>query len=108
MPRAKTALFATVVILSNVGGNALLNAGVKGSSVAIGVLGVALLVLWALARMTLLSWADLSWVLPVTALGYPLSAAAGRVFFEEPVSAERWLGAVLVAAGAALAGARER
>ena len=40
--------------------------------------GVALLILWLLSRMTLLSWADLSYVLPVTSIGYVLTALAGQ------------------------------
>ena len=32
--------------------------------------------------MALLSWADLSYVLPVTAIGYVLVALVGRVFLQ--------------------------
>ena len=42
-------------------------------------LGVLLLILWLLSRMALLSWADLSYVLPVTSIGYVLVALAGKV-----------------------------
>ena len=42
-------------------------------------LGVSLLILWMLSRMALLSWADLSYVLPVTSIGYVLVALAGRI-----------------------------
>ena len=41
-------------------------------------LGVLLLILWLLSRMALLSWADLSYVLPVTSIGYVLVALAGQ------------------------------
>ena len=41
-------------------------------------LGVVLLILWMLSRMALLSWADLSYVLPVTSIGYVLVALAGQ------------------------------
>jgi uncharacterized membrane protein len=108
MPRAKTAIFTALVILTNVAGNALLNAGVKGADLAILAAGVALLIVWTVSRMALLSWADLTWVLPVTAIGYALNAAAGRVFFHEAVSAERWLGALCVTAGAVMVGMKER
>ena len=40
---------------------------------------MSLLILWMLSRMTLLSWADLTYVLPVTALGYVLTVLMGRV-----------------------------
>ena len=32
------------------------------------LVGIALLILWTLSRMALLSWADLSYVLPVTSV----------------------------------------
>ncbi|MEP7361985.1 MAG: hypothetical protein ABI972_01920 [Acidobacteriota bacterium] len=97
-----------MVVLSNLAGNLCLNWGMKQSGELLQpavVAGVALLIVWTLARMALLSWADLSFVLPVTAVGYVLSAAAGMVFFGEHVAAERWAGAALVTVGAALVGA---
>jgi drug/metabolite transporter (DMT)-like permease len=65
-------------------------------------LGVLLLILWLASRMTLLSWADLSYVLPVTSIGYVLVAVAGRVLLHEQISAKRWMGIVLIMAGVAL------
>jgi uncharacterized membrane protein len=58
-----------------------------------------------LTRMTLLSWADLSFVLPVTAIGYALSALAGKLFLNEIVTPVRWVGIGLIVAGAALVAA---
>lgn len=66
--------------------------------------GIALLVLWLLTRMALMSWADLSFVLPVTSVGYVLSALLGRVFLHETVSIERWAGTLLIFVGAGLVG----
>jgi uncharacterized membrane protein len=54
--------------------------------------------------MTLLSWADLSFVVPVTAVGYALAAVAGHFLLGENVSLPRWAGALLIAAGTALVG----
>ena len=105
--RAKTAAFTAFVVVSNVAGNSVINWGIKSERYGIAVLGVALLILWLLARMTLLSWADLSWVLPVTAIGYVLSALAGQVFFHEPVTGVRWLGTALIAVGAAVVALQE-
>ena len=65
-------------------------------------LGVLLLILWLASRMALLSWADLSYVLPVTSVGYVLVAIAGRVLLNEQISATRWLGIALIMAGVAL------
>jgi uncharacterized membrane protein len=57
-----------------------------------------------LSNMALLSWADLSYVLPVTAIGYVLVAFAGIVFLGERVSTARWAGIVLITVGVALVG----
>ena len=45
-------------------------------------LGISLLIVWLLSRMALLSWADLSYVLPVTSLGYVASALLGALLPE--------------------------
>src|SRR5690349_25097605 len=65
-------------------------------------LGVGLLILWMLSRMALLSWADLSYVLPVTSIGYVLVAIVGRMLLNEQISNKRWFGIVLIMAGVAL------
>jgi uncharacterized membrane protein len=65
---------------------------------------VALLILWTLTQMALLSWADLSYVMPVTASGYVVTAFAGKLFLGETVSPARWVGIVLVTAGVILVG----
>ena len=51
------------------------------------LLGVSLLILWLLSRMALMSWADLSFVLPITSIGYVLSALVGKFFLAENISA---------------------
>jgi drug/metabolite transporter (DMT)-like permease len=116
----KTCIAAAVVVLSNVAGNASLSRGLHGHGPAPGagplaylaaflnpwvVAGVCLLILWMLSRMALLSWADLSYVLPVTASGYVLTAVAGHVLLGEHLSAARWAGTALIVAGVALVGA---
>src|ERR1022692_2778087 len=67
-------------------------------------LGIAMLILALLTRMALLSLADLSFVLPVTAIGYVLAALFGRVFLHEAVSAQQWMGTVLIFMGTGLVG----
>jgi uncharacterized membrane protein len=101
---AKARLLTVFVILSNVAGNLFLSFGMKGSGLVFLVLGVVLLTSWMVARTTLLSWADLSYVLPVTSIGYVLSAVAGVVFLGEHVPATRWAATLLIVAGTALAG----
>ena len=61
-----------------------------------------MLILALLARLALLSVADLSFILPMTAIGYVLAALLGRVFLHEAVSPQRWLAVTLIFGGAAL------
>lgn len=108
----KTIALLVVVILSNVAGNFALTWGMKHAPVDAGpivsllepaaILGIALLICWTLLRMKLLGIADLSFVLPITAVGYVLNAVAGAVFLHEQISAQRWAGTLLIVAGAAL------
>jgi drug/metabolite transporter (DMT)-like permease len=65
-------------------------------------LGIVMLIVALLARMVLLSLADLSFVLPVTAIGYVLAALLGKVVLHEVVTTQRWMGTILIFAGAAL------
>lgn len=111
LPR-KLWLFTGIVMITNPLGNLALKWGIDHASGWTERLlspwllaGVALLIAWTLARMAMLSWADLSYVLPVTATGYIATAIVGRVFLSEPVSLRRWAGTLLIAAGVALVGA---
>jgi drug/metabolite transporter (DMT)-like permease len=111
-------LFTILTILSNVAGNSFLTkgmqqlGGVGNSPLALiealfhplVALGVLLLIVWTLTHMALLSWADLSYVMPVTAMGYVVTAFAARLFLGENVSSTRWVGIVLVTAGVTLVG----
>lgn len=98
-------LFLTVlVVIANVAGNAFLSAGVKSAAVVPIGIGVVLLALWTVSRTTLLSWADLSFVLPVTAVGYVLTTAVGAWFLNERVTPARWAATGLIVAGTVLAG----
>jgi uncharacterized membrane protein len=67
-------------------------------------IGIVALILALLTRMALLSLADLSFVLPVTAIGYVIAVFLGKVFLHETVTNQRWLGTLLIFAGAALVG----
>jgi len=67
-------------------------------------LGIAMLVLALLTRMALLSVADLSFVLPLTATGYIISAMLGKVFLGEDVGSHQWLGTFMIFAGVAFVG----
>ena len=111
--RVKTWICAAVVVLSNVFGNFFLKRGMPATLptplsyiTALfepwAALGVALLILWMASRMTLLSWADLSYVLPVTSIGYVLVALTGKFLLNEQIAPRRWAGILLIVSGVAL------
>jgi uncharacterized membrane protein len=115
----KTRLFTALVVLSNVLGNFSLTWGMRqvGRVVTLSpwpyiaalfnpwvALGVSLLIVWLLSQMTLLSWADLSYVLPVTSVGYVLVALVGRFFLHEDISPGRWIGIGLIMMGVVIVG----
>ena len=61
--------------------------------------GIGLLLLFFASYLTALSWADLTYVLPATALSYVLMALLARQFLGEHVTASRWLGIALITSG---------
>jgi drug/metabolite transporter (DMT)-like permease len=120
----KTAITLAVVIVANAAGNVVLGHGMRQvgpvasySPIAlIGaclramsnpwvIAGVVLLLLFFAAHTLVLSWADLSYVLLVTSIGYPLVALLSWWFLGEAVTAQRWAGTILITAGVMLVGA---
>lgn len=71
-------------------------------------LGLLMQGFWLLFRMKLLSVADLSYVLPVTSVGYVLTTILGRIFLHEQVSTQRWIAVSLIFLGTALVGPTRR
>jgi len=115
--RLKTRLFTVLVVLTSVSGNFSLAWGMRqvGRLVSVSplaymravlnpfvALGISLLILWLFSHITLLSWADLSYVVPVTSIGYVLSALAGTLFLHEAITRWRWAGILLIVAGVVL------
>lgn len=66
--------------------------------------GVVLLIGWLLSQLSLLSWADLTYVLPITAASYVGSALLGAFVLHEHVTVSRWAGIALIAAGIVIVG----
>jgi len=64
------------------------------------VLMLAFFVLYALT----LAWADLSFVLPLTAVSYITGAIFAQAFLHEPVSLTRWVGTILITLGVVVVG----
>ena len=107
-------LLAVAAVFFNVAGNYCLSVGMKATGELVSVspldylrvllnpwvaLGVGLLFGWLIAQLSLLSWADLTWVLPITALGYALPAVLGAVLLHEHVQPSRWAGVALIVSG---------
>jgi drug/metabolite transporter (DMT)-like permease len=61
--------------------------------------GILLLLAFFATYMTALSWADLTYVLPATSLGYVILALVARFILHEHVSPMRWLGIGLITSG---------
>jgi drug/metabolite transporter (DMT)-like permease len=61
--------------------------------------GILLLLAFFASYMNALSWADLTYVLPATSLGYVLLALVAKFALHEQVSPLRWLGIALISGG---------
>jgi transporter family protein len=114
----KTQILVLVVIVTNVLGNVSLSHGMHqvGRIVSASpldylrafanpwtILGICVLVVWMLTDLALLSRADLSFVLPVTASAYVLVAIGGHFILHDRISWERWTGIGLITLGVILA-----
>ena len=116
--RLRTPLVLILAMLAQVIGNILLSKGMKqilpGSpsttSYLLGIdyrvlgshdvwLGVLLLIVFLFLFTALLSWADLSFVLPASSFGYVLNVALAHYLLLEPVSVARWCGTALISVG---------
>ncbi len=65
-------------------------------------LGIASLLVFFVSYLLLLSWADFSFVQPVTAIGYAVVAVLSYFLLGEIVSPTRWLGVLFICGGVAL------
>jgi uncharacterized membrane protein len=75
-------------------------------TVASGTVWTAILFLigFLLSYMTVLSWADYSYVMPAGAFGYAVLTFLAVIFLHESVSPRRWVGVVLICVGVLLVG----
>jgi drug/metabolite transporter (DMT)-like permease len=67
-------------------------------------IGILFLSGFMLSYMTVLSWADYSYVMPAGAFGYALLTFLAVFFLHESVSSRRWIGVVLICIGVLLVG----
>jgi uncharacterized membrane protein len=113
---SKTAIACVIVVGTNVLGNYALARGMQ--SVAIDSLspiayirallhpwtasGTVFMIAWFISRLALLSWADLSYVMPISASAYLLSAILGVLVLRESVSPIHWAGILFITFGVVL------
>ncbi len=71
-------------------------------------MGTALMIVFFLLFLTVLSKADLSFVLPVISIEVVVNVAFADYFLHEPVSAVRWIGTLLISLGVILVFRSER
>ena len=114
----KTPLVLILAMLAQVIGNILLSKGMKQALwstppmtsywlwIAFRVVGSPyvwagsmLLIVFFCLFTVLLSWADLSFVLPASSFGYVLNVALAHYFLLESVSVVRWCGTIVISAG---------
>jgi drug/metabolite transporter (DMT)-like permease len=62
-------------------------------------LGIVFLICFFASYLTALSWADLTFVLPATAMGNVFVALLSRFWLHEAISFERWIGVLLITVG---------
>jgi drug/metabolite transporter (DMT)-like permease len=113
----KNHVFVSLAVIANTLGNFLLSVGMRSMDFKPWAsplqylrifanpwidAGVVLLLIWFAAQLSLLSWADLSYVLPITAASYVLTAVLGKVFLHEFISISRWSGILAISVGVLL------
>jgi len=118
-------LLASMVLFSSIG-NVLLSKGMKqvgeivdysASGLSIVFLrifmsgtiwlGVVSLLVFFVSYLLLLSWADFSFVQPVSSIGYAVVAVLSYFLLGEIISPIRWLGVLFICAGVALVSGTE-
>jgi uncharacterized membrane protein len=66
--------------------------------------GILFLIGFMVSYMTVLSWADYSYVMPAGAFGYAILTLLAVVFLRENVTPKRWVGVLLICLGVLLVG----
>lgn len=110
-----------LIVLSNAAGDVLITRGMKtiGDVSAVSprqvlrlarsilsnrdfLLGVVCLAVSFFSFLTVLSWADLSFVVPATSIFYVVSILGAKFILKEEINGLRWAGTLLVCMGVAL------
>ena len=120
--RIKTLIMVLAMVVCAVVGDLMLKRGMSDAGVvqftphglahALGLmltsamiwLGICFLLGFMATQMTVMSWADYSYVMPAGAFGYALQTFLAVVVLHEVVSVKRWIGVVLICVGVVLVG----
>jgi uncharacterized membrane protein len=120
--RIKTLIMVLAMVVCAVTGDLLLKSGMsEAGSVAFTAaglghalvhmatsgmiwLGIMFLLGFMAAQMTVMSWADYSYVMPAGAFGYALQTFLAVMVLHEVVSLKRWIGVLLICVGVILVG----
>ena len=116
----KTAIVIAIIVLSTSAGDVLIARGIRqiGENPAMNLIdwlqmarrvcrnvsflsGLSLMAVSFFAFMAVLSWADLSLVVPATSVSYVVSTVGAKFILKEKVNRLRWLGTLLVGLGVA-------
>jgi len=62
-------------------------------------IGLTLYVVSAVVYLTILSKAEISYVYPMIAIGYVITAFLAKMYFNESITALRWVGILLILGG---------
>jgi drug/metabolite transporter (DMT)-like permease len=119
----KTLLMVLVMVVANPMGNVLLGKGMKhAGDIAIwplsGLLhtglrisavpwiwlGVGSLLVFFVSYMLVLSWADYTFVQPLSSIGYGMTTLFGALILDEKVSPLRWTGVAIICLGVFIVG----
>jgi uncharacterized membrane protein len=119
----RTYIFVVLMVLFSSVGNVLFSKGMKeigevsqwSAAVLAAVflkvlasgwiwLGIGSQLFFLGSLLLVLSWADYSFVIPASAVGYAVVALLGHTFLGEEVSLARWVGVGLICLGVALVG----
>jgi drug/metabolite transporter (DMT)-like permease len=117
----KTALVIAIVVIAGSLGDVIITKGMKQvgeiSSVrprdllSVGrrtlsnpyfLIGIVFMAISFFSFLTVLSWADLSFVLPATSLSFVVTTVGAKLILKERISRIRWVGTLLVCLGVAL------
>ncbi len=119
----KTAVMILIMIVAGPLGNVLLGKGMKsigslgvwpppelahtfGRVLSTGAiwLGIASLLMFFVANILVLSWADYSFVQPASSMAYGIVALLGYFILGESISPLRWLGIAIICLGVFIVG----